>query len=95
MNADNSATVQRVTHRLKFLVKQGKSLVDQNIHDDGSMLGPELLSQLELLALNDEKIPASQHPVIEASARDILYPLLVCDFTSRCLNNKSDRVRDQ
>ena len=83
MNANDSPTVQRVAHRLKYLVKQGKNLVDESVHDDGSMLGPEILSQLDLLASNDEKIPVSQHPLVEASARDILYPLLVCIYVSR------------
>ena len=95
MNADTSPTVQSINHRLNYLVKQGQSLIDENIYDDGSMLGPEILSQLELLASKDEKITASHHPVIEASARDILYPLLVCIYVNRCMSSSFNRVRDQ
>ena len=78
MDADQLPIVKEVTNRLRNLVKEGESLIDDNHKDEDSMPGPEILTELELCVTKDENIPSTQQPVVETSARDILYLLLVC-----------------
>ena len=85
MDAKNLPIVIDVTNKLKNLIKEGRSLAQKNPHNDRSMLGPEILAELDMRVTSIESIPASQHPVVETSSRDILYPLLVsstCEKTS-------------
>ena len=78
MDAKNLPAVKDITARITSLIEEGQNRVQKSSHNDRSMLGSEILAELESQITSVENIPAAQHPVVETASRDILYPLLVC-----------------